>query len=728
MSGTDTNGAAGAAAGAGGSADAGPAIPPGYKVLQEGQAKILQKGNEVFYNEAQVTNRDLSIAALRLFLRKREGEIKSGALKKGGRKERAAAAAAAAAAAGGEEKAAEAPKAEGAEAAAAAGDAAGAGDKPSGGDKGEGSAPEKGAAGGGKGEGGKGGGGKGGGGKGGGGKGGGGKGGGGKGGGGKGGAPASPRLLEGLAASGLRSIRYALEVPELGSIDANDLDPGAAAAMRRNIALNGGAAAAKIRTLCSDARLTMMQNPGAYDVVDLDPYGTPASLLDTAIQAVSEGGLLMVTATDMANLCGNNSTNCWSNYGCYPVHRPYCHEMALRIVLACLETHAARYKRRIVPLLSLSVDFYVRLFVRVYTAPNEVKEAPQRLSYLWQSSGCDAFWLQPVGQCKAQGNSKKFMPGAGPGVPSERCPETGSGYIMGGPIWNGPLHDADFAREVLEEIDSKGTKVYAQAVKIRGYLLSVVAELPDAPLYYNLHDMCKAVRATAPKTDQFRSALVNAGYRVSGSHCCPLAIKTDAPPGVVWDVVRCWVRRSGPSAAAMKDPDSYAARLLAKEPTLEANFSVVASAMARTKQDKAPRFVHNPAYWGPKARHGRPDQTRPQAEGDGSAAGPSGRGGGGGGGGRGRGGKGKNRGGRGRGASGDGGAAAEGEAEAKPAAEGAEGAGAMETDGGAPAGEAAAAAPEAAGGDAAGGAQAGGGEGAAAAGGDGEPPSKRQKA
>ena len=40
--------------------------------------------------------------------------------------------------------------------------------------------------------------------------------------------------------------------------------------------------------------------------MDLDPYGTPSALLDTAVQAVAEGGLLLITATDMANLCGNN--------------------------------------------------------------------------------------------------------------------------------------------------------------------------------------------------------------------------------------------------------------------------------------------------------------------------------------------------------------------------------------------------------------------------------------
>lgn len=43
-----------------------------------------------------------------------------------------------------------------------------------------------------------------------------------------------------------------------------------------------------------------------YDAIDLDPYGTPAHLLDSAVQAVAEGGILMVTATDMAVLCGNS--------------------------------------------------------------------------------------------------------------------------------------------------------------------------------------------------------------------------------------------------------------------------------------------------------------------------------------------------------------------------------------------------------------------------------------
>lgn len=31
-----------------------------------------------------------------------------------------------------------------------------------------------------------------------------------------------------------------------------------------------------------------------YDVIDLDPYGSPATFLDAAVQAVSEGGVCSV--------------------------------------------------------------------------------------------------------------------------------------------------------------------------------------------------------------------------------------------------------------------------------------------------------------------------------------------------------------------------------------------------------------------------------------------------
>ncbi|KAL6754856.1 putative N2,N2-dimethylguanosine tRNA methyltransferase [Haematococcus lacustris] len=543
-----------------------PIIPDGYTVLKEGKASILRQRNDAFYNEAQVTNRDLSVLVLRRFLPMLEEECTNGALKKLRRQRTQKQRKGDAAPRGGGQKAqgdeaaaaASAPVAEPAESAAPAETPTQPSTSP---------APDQGAK------------------------------------------PTNSSykgavVLEGLAASGLRSIRYAQEVPGIQRIDANDLDPAVAASMRRNIAFNGPQVAAKVKVMCSDARMAMMQAPLGYDVVDLDPYGTPAQLLDSAVQSVAEGGLLLVTATDMANLCGNNSVACWSNYGSYPLHRPYCHEQALRILLAAIESHANRYKRHIVPLLSLSIDFYIRVFVRIYSSPLAVKESACKLAYVWQSSGCDSFWLQRVGQKKQSGSNIKYMPAHGPTVPEIRCPDSGSAYIMGGPMWVEPLHDPQFVAGLLTDIQADRAN-YAQHAKIKGYLTSVAEELHDVPLYYDLHDLCKTVRCQPPKSEVFRSALLNAGFRVSGSHANPLALKTDAPCTVVWDIVRCWIKDH---PVKIKDPNSYAATILAKQPTLVASF---ARAQGAVRRDEAPRFVQNPAHWGPKPKHGRQVADKP---------------------------------------------------------------------------------------------------------------------
>lgn len=182
------------------------------------------------------------------------------------------------------------------------------------------------------------------------------------------------RVLEGLAASGLRSIRFAREVPGLRSVVANDASARAVDLMRRNVQLNE--VAHLVQPSQADARMLMYQHQKAserFDVIDLDPYGSPASFLDAAVQAVSEGGLLCVTCTDMAVLAGNSGETCYSKYGAMALKSRACHEMALRTVLHSLDLRANCYQRFVVPLLSISADFYVRVFVRVFTGQAKVK-------------------------------------------------------------------------------------------------------------------------------------------------------------------------------------------------------------------------------------------------------------------------------------------------------------------------------------------------------------------
>ncbi|KAH9926196.1 N2,N2-dimethylguanosine tRNA methyltransferase-domain-containing protein [Fomitopsis serialis] len=206
-------------------------------------------------------------------------------------------------------------------------------------------------------------------------------------------------ILEALSATGLRSIRYAKEIPHVKYVVANDLSSSAVEAMKRNVEINGlagqdpsnteasgkrenGSAKpqlGKVRVHESDACALMYNHrteKTRVDVVDLDPYGTAAPFIDAAVQCVQDGGLLCITCTDLAVLATvNYPEKCFSNYGGVPLKAEYCHEAALRLVLHSLSTSATRYGRYIQPLLSLSIDFYVRVFVRVFSVPNEVKKA-----------------------------------------------------------------------------------------------------------------------------------------------------------------------------------------------------------------------------------------------------------------------------------------------------------------------------------------------------------------
>ena len=94
-------------------------------------------------------------------------------------------------------------------------------------------------------------------------------------------------VLDAMSATGLRALRYALEVPEVGIITANDRDAEAAAAIRSNVALCE-IPAGKIQVVESDAMSLMLARAGAgelFDVIDLDPFGSASALLSVCSKA-----------------------------------------------------------------------------------------------------------------------------------------------------------------------------------------------------------------------------------------------------------------------------------------------------------------------------------------------------------------------------------------------------------------------------------------------------------
>ncbi|KAJ3616040.1 hypothetical protein Zmor_012106 [Zophobas morio] len=257
-----------------------------------------------------------------------------------------------------------------------------------------------------------------------------------------------------------------------------------------------------------------------FHVVDLDPYGTPAPFLDAAVQAVANGGLLMVTATDLRVLCGDLLEVGYSKYGVMPLKCPQHKELALRLVLHAIESHANRYKRHIVPLLSVCAEFYIRLFVRVYYSPSKVKESASKQSYVYTCVGCHSCILQPVGVitptqkgylnqslCVVTAlthpiKGKKYQPAFGPTAP-EKCEHCNGRFRMGGPVWSACLHDTEFVGALISTIQRAKPSSFGTYKRMIGQLTVIQEELSD-PLYVITSDLAKTLKTPVISILDFR--------------------------------------------------------------------------------------------------------------------------------------------------------------------------------------------------------------------------------
>lgn len=397
------------------------------------------------------------------------------------------------------------------------------------------------------------------------------------------------RILDALSATGLRAIRYAKEIPETTRVVANDLSEQATASIRLNVLHNE--VPDKVNVLTGDARAHMYHvaapTQGApkksecklYEVIDLDPYGTAAPFLDAAVRAVVDGGLLCVTCTDATIFASAGyPEKAFSQYGGLSWKGPQSHEAGLRLVLHAIAACAARYGIAIEPLLSLSIDFYVRVFVRVHRSPTQVKYLAGKSMIVYNCDvGCGAwntqFLAQTRGETGKNGNTfHKFSFAQAPST-SPFCEHCGFKTHLSGPMWGGPLHNPYFIQRILDGLPSLNTETYGTIPRIEG-MLSVAYEesifaiqpktssesdeitrpvppidptLSDRyPFFFNLSFLGGVLHCVGPSDAVFCSALKRLGYRTSRSHTKGGSIRTDAPWSVVWEVMREWIRQKAP--------------------------------------------------------------------------------------------------------------------------------------------------------------------------------------
>jgi len=322
-----------------------------------------------------------------------------------------------------------------------------------------------------------------------------------------------------------------------------------------------------------------------FDVVDLDPYGSAAPFIDAALQAVTDGGMLCVTCTDAGVWASNGyPEKAYALYGGIPLKGPHSHEAGMRLILHSIATTASKYGIAIEPLLSLSIDFYCRLFIRVHKAQQDVKMMAGTTMLVYNcDQGCQAWSTQVMdrNQVREAKNGEKFFKHSFAQAPSTDrfCEHCGSKTHLGGPMWAGPLHNQVFVQKILDRVPELDKTVYGTTSRIRGMLTLALEEedaewplasksdgkkathdsasdassaliprmpshlISDSPLFFLPTYLAKVLSIPTPKEEPLRGAFLGLGYTCTASHCKPGSFKTNAPWKVIWEVMREWARQ-----------------------------------------------------------------------------------------------------------------------------------------------------------------------------------------
>jgi len=313
-------------------------------------------------------------------------------------------------------------------------------------------------------------------------------------------------VCDAFGGTGIRGIRYAKEIDGVERAFINDLNPIAVEFAEANIKLND----LDHVTVCrEDANIFLRKCKGRFDVVDIDPFGTPSPYVESAAASLRSGSMICVTATDTSALCGTYIEPCIRKYGSVPLKTEYCHENGLRILAGFVARTFSKYKKYIEVKFSHSTEHYMRIYATIGKGAANTDESLRSLGYIAHCKNC----LYRV-----------VIYGLAPKI-AENCPVCGGKLNVGGPLWCGEMYSADFVSKMINTVQHLKLNTEYKALK----LLNTCLNEADAPeSFYEIHKVCKNLKTSAPPIIEVMNLLKEGGYFVSRTHFSPTSIKTDA--------------------------------------------------------------------------------------------------------------------------------------------------------------------------------------------------------
>ncbi len=326
-------------------------------------------------------------------------------------------------------------------------------------------------------------------------------------------------ICEPLAGCGIRSVRFAMEVEGIRKIVVNDINPQAAELAKLNMERNKLTEHVSVTNEDANLLLSRYAAPRTrFDFVDVDPFGSPVPYMDSAVRASRDDGLLALTATDMAPLCGVHPKACVRKYGGKPLRTSYCHELAVRLLAGCLTMTAAKHEKGVEVILSHSTDHYVRVYTVVSHGAKQADKSVKQMGHILHCFTC----------LHREVSKRIFSPWR------QDCIECGSKLNAAGPLWLGKIFDEEFCALMEKEVVRMNL---GREKRIRR-LLSLARIEAEAPItYYAVDKVCDKLNLRIPLLIKTIDELKAAGFQATPTHFNSRGIRTNAPAKTVKEII-----------------------------------------------------------------------------------------------------------------------------------------------------------------------------------------------
>lgn len=321
-------------------------------------------------------------------------------------------------------------------------------------------------------------------------------------------------VSEPLTGCGLRGVRFAVEVKGIQKVVINDIKPKAVDVACFNAKLNG--VKDRVDVINEDANLFLSRHSAPrkrFDYVDVDPFGSPVPYIDSALRSLRNGGLLALTATDMAPLCGVHPRACLRKYGGVPLRTEYCHELAVRLLSGCLTMMAAKHEIGTEILFSYSIDHYIRVYAVIGYGAKVADKSVKQMGYILHCFSC--FHRETV-----LGITNPLK---------QNCPVCGAKLSTAGPLRLGQIAEKKFCKIIEKEaVDNFREKKKLQKI------LSLVQNEAKAPVtYYAVDKICDKLNLPVPPQKKVLDKLRKEGFQAVLTHFKSRGFRTDAPSDTI---------------------------------------------------------------------------------------------------------------------------------------------------------------------------------------------------